>query len=126
MRATAEEIWTSAQDHLRGLLNADIYHLWFEPLQAIGFEDDVLTLQVANDFCEVWLKENYLGLIRDVLAQTSNQPLAVKFHVAPIQVPGQSAANPGEHPPSPKQEVEAPEPAVRELAFNPKNTFDNF
>src|SRR5437016_3408260 len=79
MARTMEQLWGSAQQHLRTLLNADIYRLWFEPLQAMGIEGDVLTLEVANDFCEVWLKYNYLGLIRDALAQTSGRPWTIKF-----------------------------------------------
>src|SRR6266705_2146663 len=82
MQPTAEHVWASAQQHLRALLNADIYNLWFAPLRAVGFEKEILTLQVANDFCELWLQDNYLGLMRDALAQTSGQPLAVKFRTA--------------------------------------------
>ena len=67
MQTSAEKIWISAQQMLRSLLNADIYNLWFAPLQASALEGDCLTLDVANDFCEVWLKDNYLGLMRDVL-----------------------------------------------------------
>src|SRR6266567_2441553 len=97
MQPTAEHVWTSAQQHLRALLNADIYNLWFAPLQAIGFEKEILTLQVANDFCELWLQDNYLGLMRDALAHTSGQPLAVKFQTASNQVAGKPAAVETEH-----------------------------
>src|SRR5258707_9899331 len=82
MPAMAAKLWASAQELLRTMMRPDIYDLWFAPLKATGFDGQVLTLQVANDFCEVWLSDNYLGLIREVLARTSGQPLHVQFQVA--------------------------------------------
>jgi len=123
MHRTPQEIWAAAQQHLRGMLNTEIYHLWFEPLRALSLQNDVLTLGVANDFCEVWLKDNYLGLIRDVLIQTSHQPLDVKFEVIPLPV----AAAPGAAPDASQlKDLDSPDTALREAGFNPKNTFDTF
>ena len=62
MQASAEGIWSAAQEHLRSMLSADTYNLWFAPLRTAALEDNSLTLEVANDFCEVWLKDNYMGL----------------------------------------------------------------
>src|SRR5665213_3858202 len=81
MQASAETIWEAAQQVLRTMLNADIYNLWFLPIKAVGLEDETLVLEVANDFCEVWLKDNYLGLISDVLSHASGQHLKIKFRV---------------------------------------------
>ena len=127
MQMTAETIWASAQQHLRALLNADIYHLWFAPLRALTLEQEVLTLQVANDFCEVWLNDNYLGLMRDVLAQTSGLPLKVKFqiaanHSAPLLSDAEKAQKAEEIDPAQGASATAELP----LPFNPKNTFDTF
>ena len=68
MQASAEKIWAAAQEHLRSMLSADTYNLWFAPLRASGLDNTHLTLEVANDFCEVWLSENYLTLLQDILA----------------------------------------------------------
>src|ERR1039458_5061439 len=81
MQASVETIWESAQQSLRTILNPDIYNLWFLPVKAVALQEDTIVLEVANDFCEVWLKDNYLGLIRDVLAQASGQILKIKFRV---------------------------------------------
>src|ERR1043166_7004245 len=81
MQASAEKIWANAQTTLRTMLNADIYNLWFVPVRAVSLDGELLTLEVANDFCEVWLKDNYLGLLRDVLAHASGQSLKEKFIV---------------------------------------------
>jgi chromosomal replication initiator protein len=132
MQSSADKIWTGAQQLLRTMLNTDIYNLWFLPIKAVALEDETLILEVANDFCEVWLKDNYLGLISDVLGQASGQNLKIKFRVNPN---GATLAA----PPAAVTVVEpkaktksASEPAERngaprgEIAFNPKNTFESF
>src|SRR5664280_3339155 len=68
MQASAEKIWGAAQEHLRSMLTADTYNLWFAPLKACSMDATHLVLEVANDFCEVWLKDNYMGLLQDVVA----------------------------------------------------------
>jgi|APGre2960657505_1045072.scaffolds.fasta_scaffold02140_4 chromosomal replication initiator protein len=125
MQASAEKIWGSAQQSLRSLLNADTYNLWFAPIRARNIVGDCLTLEVANDFCEVWLEKNYLDLIREKLVETSGQLLKVKF----VTGSGQSAPAPEiNHKTKPKAEVEHADrsSAAREIPFNPKNTFDTF
>src|SRR5271168_3947298 len=81
MQPSADTVWGAAQQQLRAMLNTDIYNLWFLPIRAVALEEETLVLEVANDFCEVWLKDNYLGLISDVLAQASGRNLKVKFRV---------------------------------------------
>src|SRR5690348_9552924 len=83
MQASAEKIWGAAQEHLRSMLSADTYNLWFAPLRVSGQDNSSIVLEVANDFCEVWLKDNYMGLLQDVLALTSGRQLQVKFKVTP-------------------------------------------
>ena len=108
MQATVETIWSSAQQSLRTMLNPDIYNLWFLPVKAVGLEGDTIVLEVANDFCEVWLKDNYLGLIRDVLAQASGEILKIRFRVG---VGAPSLAAPGRPRASPKPWLEPVERA---------------
>ena len=123
MQLNAEKTWGKAQELLRTMLNGDIYNLWFMPLKAVGLDHDVLTLEVANDFCEVWLKDNYLGLIHEVLVHTSGKSLKAKFQVrnAPPVVARESTSKP-------KPEADRGDRLFgeREFIFNPKNTFDTF
>ena len=100
MHNELEKLWGAAQEHLRSLLSADIYNLWFAPLRLHAVEGDQAVLEVANDFCEVWLKENYLGLLEDALAAVAGRRLSISFKVASAQ-----SASPAEQPAN-KQAVE--------------------
>jgi len=129
MQASADKIWGEAQQLLRSMLNTDIYNLWFLPIKAVALEGgETIVLEVANDFCEVWLKDNYLGLIRDVLAQASGQTLKVKFRVndttGSLAAPGVAS----EVKPKAKAARESSDrsAAAAEISFNPKNTFESF
>jgi len=111
------------------MLSGDIYDLWFAPLRASELDGNDLVLDVANDFCEVWLAENYLSLLQDVLAHVAGRKLQIKFRV----VTGQTPATPANHNShasvaKPKTTEAGPDraPAAAELNFNPKNTFDSF
>ena len=74
------------------MLSADTYNLWFAPLRASAPDNNSVMLEVANDFCEVWLKDNYMELLQDVLALASGRQLQVKFKVTSTQAPGAAAA----------------------------------
>ena len=37
---------------------------------------------MANDFCELWLKDNYGGLIQDAVTHSAGKPLKVNFRVS--------------------------------------------
>src|SRR2546426_11590779 len=95
MQSTPEKIWAAAQEHLRNILNADTFNLWFAPIQAKSMDGDCLTLEVANDFCEVWLEKNSLDLIREKLALSSGRPLHVKFEVSHSPAAASSIPEPG-------------------------------
>jgi chromosomal replication initiator protein len=128
--SSPEKIWTGARDMLRTLLNPDIYNLWFAPLRASQANGESITLEVANDFCELWLKDNYGGLIQDAVTHAAGKALKVHFRVS---AHGTSA--PSKTEPAPRIE-EGPDESAEKAAggkdlkdilhFNPKNTFENF
>ena len=125
MQTTAEKIWEAAQGILKGILNPDIYNLWFAPLRVISLEKDHVLLEVANDFCEVWLKDNYLQLIQDALMNVTGQQFTIKFIVGngSSPVPAASARRPNlkvKEAAAERNNVNA------DLLLNPKYTFDTF
>src|SRR5437667_1190506 len=126
MQASAEKIWVAAQEHLRSKLAADTYNLWFAPLRACAEDNNSLVLEVANDFCEVWLKDNYMDLMQHALALASGRQLQVKFKVSPALDGRASVRLPAETKEKVAEVVSDRTTADHEQPFNPKNTFDTF
>lgn len=126
MQASVETIWASAQASLRSMLNPDTYNLWFAPIHAASLEADCLTLEVANDFCEVWLKDNYLGLVQEVLLHAAGQPLKVRFQVATAKGGDRGSSEARKTKPRSAEEPGERSGVNRELVLNPRYTFDTF
>jgi chromosomal replication initiator protein len=125
MQFSAEKIWDSAREHLRSKLNNDTYNMWFAPLRACAIDGNNVTLEAANEFSGVWLKDNYLSLLQDAFAVAAGRQLQVKFKIATGNAPAPSASAPA--PVKTKAPESAHErPANSELHFNPKNTFESF
>ena len=126
MQQSAEKTWGSAQEHLRSKLSADTYNMWFASLRAREIDNGHITLEATNEFCEVWLKDNYLSLLQDAVAIAAGRQLQIKFKAAPGTVPMTTAPAPA--PPKAKITAAAQDRAVAngEQHFNPKNTFESF
>jgi chromosomal replication initiator protein len=127
MQISADKIWSVAQAQLKAMLSADIFNLWFAPLRATGVENNAILLEVANDFCEVWLKDNYMGLLQDVVALACGRKLDVKFKVSNTPVVVAHAQAVAALPRSRQGEPPVERHGTNgEPAFNPKNTFESF
>ena len=131
MQPTVDSIWLSAQQSLR-LLNQDLYNLWFQSIRAVALENDTLVLEVVDDFTELWLKNNYMDLIRDVLMQASGRELKVQFNIAAPTLTSASGDDSDADKANAQQAAEKVETETannsvqRESPFNPKNTFETF
>ncbi|MGA2870197.1 MAG: chromosomal replication initiator protein DnaA [Verrucomicrobiota bacterium] len=128
MQISAEKIWNTAQEHLRVKLSRDTFNMWFAPLRACAMDGQQLTVETPNEFSEVWLKDNYLGLMQDAVAVAAGCKLQVRFKVTGMAPP--AATIPAT--PLPPAKVKSTETAAEragingDLHFNPKNTFDTF
>jgi chromosomal replication initiator protein len=128
MQISIEKTWEATQGHLRSRLSADTYNLWFAPLRASAQGNDTLVLEVANEFREIWLKDNYTGLLQDVMALASGRQIEIQFKVgetgaaAKLVPPGtcSSKATVAQPPPGRNNSISP------ELGFNPKYKFDTF
>jgi len=122
MPATVDKIWTKTTKQIRTLLNTETYNLWFSAVQPLSLNQSSITLEVPNEFSEVWLKDNYLELLQDALAQASGRKLKIKFKVAE----GNGIA------PAPAKATRSRKAATSrkvnegDLIFNPRNTFETF
>src|SRR5450432_457227 len=110
MQLFAEITWSSAQEHLRSKLSADTYNMWFASLRASAIDNSHVTLEASNEFCEVWLKDNYLSLLQDAVAIAAGRQLQIKFKSTPGTVPMIDAAVPA--PPKTKTTAAAQDRAV--------------
>ena len=129
-----ECIWEKARESLRTMLNSEIFNLWFASIKPHSLTEETITLTVANDFCEVWLKDNYIGLLKDVVTFASGKIIEVEFHINPNsdQPPQENHSPKGldsqlnqDEPTEPSGSISS-SPRRTFHAFNQKNTFGTF
>src|SRR5215212_8931109 len=87
MQASASTVWSSVQHSIRSMVSPELYKLWFHNIHPKDFTHDCLTLEVENDFCEVWLEKNYLDLIREKAILASGRQIKVRLVVGHSQQP---------------------------------------
>jgi chromosomal replication initiator protein len=127
------------------MLKPELFTLWFAPVSARSMEGDALTLEVADEFCELWLRDNYLDLLRGVVSRVAIRPIEIRFAIRPVTLPVPEvtqapvdgltgfAVDPlvGAFSQLPTAVNGAPLPPVQpprrgEPLFNPNNTFETF
>ena len=120
MHATVDKIWTQTTDQIRTLLNTETYNLWFSSVQPVSLNQSSITLEVPNEFSEVWLKDNYLELLQSALKTASGRKLNIKFTIADGK--GSVPAKPARG----KKAAAVKKVSAGDFIFNPRNTFDTF
>ena len=127
MQASAQQIWSDVQRTIQSLVSTEHYRLWFSNIRPKAVDRDWLTLEVKDEFTEVWLEKNYLDLIREKAILATGRPIRVKLEVGGPQqsTPTDNAMRAAQSriESEPVEKTTAP---ARELPFNPRNTFDNF
>jgi len=133
MTENFEKIWLQASDTLRTMVNADLFNLWFDPIQPRSINEETAILIVPNEFCAVWLKDNYLELLQDVLAHITGKKLNVQLEVnetitdeTTAQTTDIASKAAESHAQPTKRGVSTKQRGSSEKPFNPKNTFSTF
>ncbi len=83
MFSSAESLWAACLVSLKTMLKPELYDLWFSPLRARSLVAEVLTLEVGDEFTQMWINDNFLDLLRSVVSRTAVQPILVEFVVVP-------------------------------------------
>jgi len=126
-----EKTWLQASETLRTMVNADLFNLWFDPIRPGSINEDTAVLIVPNDFCAVWLKDNYLELLQDVLAHITGKKLNIQLEINEtiadeVHVQATDTSKDVAETQPVKRVASTRQHGSSEKPFNPKNTFSTF
>jgi chromosomal replication initiator protein len=76
-------IWEEAKREISLYLPQQSFTLWINPIEAVDFRDNILTLGCPNKFSRNWVMDNYLHLIRDKLSEVGAPDVEVLLEVGP-------------------------------------------
>lgn len=113
------------------MLRPDHFSLWFEPLKPVALDGDLLKLEVRDEFCAIWLTNNYLDLLRSAASRAAVRPIKIEFVVREGTGNGHHRSTPAtEEPEAVEGDGVDAVPATNgrpvETLFNHNSTFASF
>ena len=60
-------VWENCLQQIRENVSMQSFKTWFEPIKPVRLDNDILTIQVPNQFFYEWLEEHYLGLLKKTI-----------------------------------------------------------
>lgn len=81
----AQNLWKATLESLKEKVSKPSFETWLKSTQAQGFENNMLTIEVPNDFSREWLANHYKTIISDSLQSLTGTTVHIQF-VTPLDV----------------------------------------
>ena len=127
--SSPETFWSSLRDNLLEVIPADTFRVWFDNIRVGRLDEDGCELITPNEFSAIWIRDNYLDIIRreadrlvarpftvELLGDIGNESSGSNDRMSPIPSPNTKSSS----------RMTGPALQGRSLGINPKNTFSNF
>ncbi|HOJ77252.1 MAG TPA: chromosomal replication initiator protein DnaA [Bacillota bacterium] len=108
-----DTIWQKTLESIASFLSKPSFETWLKPTKPISFENNVLIIEVPNDFARDWLETRYSPLLSTTIKELLNEDVELKF------------VTPDREENIPKIQVNTL-PIAQPTQLNPKYTFDSF
>ena len=127
--SSPETFWSSLRDNLLEVIPADTFRVWFDNIRVGRLDEDGCELITPNEFSAIWIRDNYLDIIRREADRLVARPFTVELLG---DIGNESSDSNDRMSPIPSSNTKSRSrmtgPALqgRSLGINPKNTFSNF
>lgn len=81
MEKTCTNVWSKCLQIIKDNIPAQSYKTWFEPINALRLEGNVLTIQVPSLFFYEWLEEHYVGLLRKTVKKELGEEGRLEYNI---------------------------------------------
>ena len=126
LTATPETFWSSLRENLLEVIPADTFRVWFDNIRVGHMDEDGCELLTPNEFSAIWIRDNYL----DVIRQEADKLVGYAYSVELLGSYEDEKENPKNRlthtTPLKSTRTTGPSLHGRSLGINPKNTFSNF
>jgi chromosomal replication initiator protein len=128
LTTTPETFWSSLRENLLEVIPADTFRVWFDNIRVGHMDEDGCELLTPNEFSAIWIRDNYLDVIRQEADKLVGYPYSVEL-LGSYEDDGENEniQNRLKHT-SKLKSTRSSGPSLhgRSLGINPKNTFSNF
>jgi len=127
--SSPETFWSSLREHLLDVIPPDTFRVWFDNMRVGRLDEDGCELIAPNEFSAIWIRDNYLDIIRREADRLVGHPFTIELlgdlgeasteRNDRMKVSNKRSAKSGSR-------LTGPALQGRSLGINPKNTFTNF
>lgn len=75
------DVWEKCLTVICDNIPVQAYKTWFEPISAIKWENDILTIQVPSQFFYEWLEEHYIGLLKKTIKKVLGETARLEYSI---------------------------------------------
>jgi chromosomal replication initiator protein len=123
------EIVSALKLALADKVGQERFELWFGPTTRLDYRNGAVTVFVANQFHQDWLRSNFRHEIEWSCQATLGKPVPVQFYIDQELAKFQAAAKPACNPASPPSAANAPMSTTSASSYEPRRrlaTLDSF
>lgn len=91
MTVSLDDFWPAFLESVRNRVRPQQYETWFRHLRPQEVRPESLVIRAPNQFILTWLRDNYVGLIREAAATVSGTEPEVDFVLDPSLAPSLEA-----------------------------------
>ena len=123
-------LWESLKNNLCEAIPADTYRVWFNNIRLGRFERDSLEIVAPNEFSAIWIRDNYMDVIRREAKRVTGRTVNINLYGEPELEEDSNSISDKRNGSRPtrksKRQGKNLDEIARSLGLNPKNTFRNF
>lgn len=81
MKNKCELVWEKCLLIIKDNINLQSYKTWFEPIQPVSLENEIITIQVPTQFFYEWLEEHYITLLRKTIKRVIGTKAKLEYQI---------------------------------------------
>ena len=79
------QLWSSTQKKIEHVLSAQSYKTWIKPIKFIDIINDVMILEVQDEFHKREITSRYLSMLKEIISNLTNDTLTVELKVTDLK-----------------------------------------
>ena len=77
--SSPETFWSSLREHLLEVIPPDTFRVWFDNMRVGRLDEDGCELIAPNEFSAIWIRDNYLDVIRREADRLVGHPFTIEL-----------------------------------------------
>ncbi|MCK5595019.1 ATP-binding protein, partial [bacterium] len=123
MKIDSELLWHKMVAYIQEKSTGQSFEIWVKTIKPVSFAKNILVLEVPSDFIENWLREKYMDLLTESIANVTGESAFINFTTPEVKyIPKRKRAH------SIKRIISEDRLHASDIGsiFNPRYTFNSF